>query len=485
MNHTLPEQAGIVIVGAGMVGLEVAAELERRGVHDVLLLEAGPARDLVHVNAAHSPDEALRMWLDPAEDPHFWQPWTSACAPHYTGVSGLRRRLGGRSLYWHGVILPIESWAMHGHWPAPVIHDLTVAWEDGPSLLERTARDLDRWAAGTGEADQGPEKLVIGDFSYTRTPQAVRAVATDEASPRWEAYTPLAHWETAPDTVVPDTMALNVEVDDGHVTGVRVRCADGTVRHIRTRTVVLAAGTTESTRIVAQSLGGPERFGGLVDHLAQGFVVALRPESAPPDLLAAADANAFFCAAADSGTRANQFVRLYRNSTGAVVLDTWLMGEQLADEAGYLDISPSDSPDEPWQVEVNAALSGPDRTALTAQRNALQRFWAAVLPSAAPLRFPDFDSAERILEHVLPRIDTLAPDELPITWTRPLGTEYHEAGTLPFGSRLTDDQELRDLPGVHLAGAAVFPRSGAANPSLVCLALARRLAAELARGATP
>ncbi|MFJ9518440.1 GMC oxidoreductase [Kitasatospora sp. NPDC101801] len=487
-----PEHADVVVVGGGMAGLEIAKELDLRGAPDVLVLEAGPADDLAHVNAAHDADTALRMWLAPDGDPHFWRPWSSHCAPHYLGVAGLRRRLGGRSLYWHGVTLPVENWALREPWwPAAVVRDLTRSWQDGPSLLTRVGNDLRDWAAADGPAPAaGPDTLDLGSVRLVRAPQAVRAVP-GPADHRWEAYSPLTHWEQGLDSrrtrFAADTRVLSVRLTEGQVTGVTVRSGPaGAVRTVSCRTVVLAAGTVESTRIVAQSLGRREPFDGLVDHLAQGFVVALPPDGIPAGIAAAADAGAFLYAPGPPAARSNLFVRLYRNRTGAVVLDTWLMGEQLPCADGVLRFTPDADPQAPWTTAVSCGLGPQDTEVVAAQRTALREFWEqfclATGRTATPLGFPDFESAERILEDVLPGVDEASADAVPVTWTRPLGTEYHEAGTLPLGRWLDDGHALRGTRGLYVAGPASFPRSGAANPSLTVLALARRLAALLPLG---
>jgi len=67
------------------------------------------------------------------------------------------------------------------------------------------------------------------------------------------------------------------------------------------------------------------------------------------------------------------------------------------------------------------------------------------------------------------------------TYSFPLGTENHEAGTLPLGSILDDDHQFRGLAGLYAVGPAVFPRAGAANPALTILALASVLQASWRR----
>src|SRR5262245_49023479 len=153
-------KADVIVVGGGLAGLEVAKELDRRGAGDVVVLEAGPGDDLAHVNVANDAETALRLWAEPASDKHFWRPWSSRSTPHYDGVAGLRRRVGGRSLYWHGVVLPLEPWALcEPWWPASVVSDLTESWQGGPSLYARVRADLDAWC---GDPPDAPQVLDIG-----------------------------------------------------------------------------------------------------------------------------------------------------------------------------------------------------------------------------------------------------------------------------------------------------------------------------------
>ena len=48
MTSNLPSHAQVVIIGGGMAGLSCAAALARRGINDVVLLEA---RTLAHAQA--------------------------------------------------------------------------------------------------------------------------------------------------------------------------------------------------------------------------------------------------------------------------------------------------------------------------------------------------------------------------------------------------------------------------------------------------
>jgi hypothetical protein len=74
-------------------------------------------------------------------------------------------------------------------------------------------------------------------------------------------------------------------------------------------------------------------------------------------------------------------------------------------------------------------------------------------------------------------------------WQDLLGTTHHEAGTLfmgPVGASITDTNgKFQGKANAYVAGPAVFPTLGSANPSLTALSLARRTANVVVTTATP
>jgi len=71
-----------------------------------------------------------------------------------------------------------------------------------------------------------------------------------------------------------------------------------------------------------------------------------------------------------------------------------------------------------------------------------------------------------------------------------LGTTHHEAGTLwtgtdPNASVVNLEGRFHNLQNAYMAGPALFPALGSANPSLTALTLARRTAAAIAEKANP
>src|ERR1700693_6165782 len=95
----LPAEADVVVVGSGMAALAVAAEISRLTSLHAIVLESGPDGGREHTRCVWDERTALRKWLEPESDAFFWRPY-HARGPHYQGISGYRRRVGGRSLYW-------------------------------------------------------------------------------------------------------------------------------------------------------------------------------------------------------------------------------------------------------------------------------------------------------------------------------------------------------------------------------------------------
>ena len=492
--HTLtddgppPERAGVVIVGGGFAGLEVARRLADHGCLDVVVLEGGPAAELRHTNVTHDPDAAVELWLDPTRDPYHRRPWTSARAPHFQGNAGVRARLGGRSLYWYGVTLPMDAWALAGPgWPTAVVHDLTTSWRGGPGLYERQATELGlSWLDGTVAAPGAARQL--GGFTLRPTPRAVRP-HPDQAG-RWSAYSPLDHWrdpatgaatDPAPRVrIFADTRVRRVCQTGGRATGVIAVDGRTTAPHrIAADAVVLAAGTVENSRLAIQALTtagalAVPKLGGLADHLVQGFLVRIATAGRLP--LRPGSYYLQFPA-----TRSILFLSLWRVSRSEAVLDVKINGECPPSGESYVACQPQ--PAYPWPTVVYAGLSGEGRRVLAAQRTVLDDVWAALAVAfglAGQLTFGPYDDPPSTNVAVLPRNRDRHPLGVPQTWSSPLGAEDHEGGTLPLGSVLSENHEFRHLPGLYAAGPATFPRIGAANPSLTTMALARRLAAVLA-----
>lgn len=487
MSPTDPTAAArVLVLGGGMSGLATAQRLAARGVDGTVVVEAGD-RDLDdHINAVLSEQEIEDRWRIPGEDPVLWRPWDSAFPPHYDGATGLRRQLGGRSLYWHGVVLRMDPWALAdgSPWPDALVSDT--------GLYDEVERDLVHWSGRPLQASRSTtEDALLDWFGSTghtaaeRAPLAVRRFATG-AGPRWRAYSPL-YAGTAQVPAVRDTSAVQVVTGERAVhlvvrrNGVEALLEDratGRVRSVWADAVVLAAGTVENTRLVAQALGdgGPARYTGLSDHILQGFTVHL-----PGNPWGAGGGEgACLVVPGDGDSRSNTFAKLIDAPAGdGVFLDVWEMGEQEPSELGAVEFPDRSVP--PWRTSVHTGLTVPDAELVADQRSRLQQVWDEVAGSlglpGSRLDFGDYQAADRDVDGYLD--EAVVESGTAVGYVNTLGATDHESGTLPYGRVLEPTGQVRDAAGVFVAGPAAFPRPGAANPSLTTLALARHVADEV------
>jgi choline dehydrogenase-like flavoprotein len=490
----VPQRCEVIIVGAGLAGLEIASELEERGVSDVVILDAGPAHDLRHVNCAHDSEDALRRWLEPSTDEYFRRPWVSKTPPHYDGLSGVRRRVGGRSLYWYGVVLPIEPWALAPPgWPANIVSDLRESWNGDESLYERVQSRLRNWSGSESLLRPGDPLIALGGYPLRPAPRAVRRCG--HGSARWFAYSALDHWRdpesgrfhrrSAGIRLYPDVEVLDIVVRDRVARGAMIRRnGDPDAVEIEAPIVVLSAGTLENSRLAVQALtpvGGlrEPRLPGLADHIVQGVFLQLKPDRASR-LLSVLPPGTYYAPCEDAA-RSNLFLEV-RLMGDAVLFDLQLTGEQLPSESSWVACEPSR--DGAWAVSVEAGTSPEDLEVIAAQQGILQTTFddlaaAAGVPTTT-LEFADYNRPMRDNAFVLPESLPPGGTGAPVTWCNCLGSEDHEGCTLPLGGLLDDGHELGAVRGLFAAGPSTFPRLGAANPALTTLALAHRLAGRIA-----
>lgn len=453
----------MVVVGGGLSGLETAWWLHRNGVQDVVVLDAG------------GPKAQASSWL----------PWRCQRPPHFGGDAERATQIGGRSLRWHGVVLPIEAWALQKpDWPARVSNALLG---DGPHGYTATLRRLRHWAGRdvTSPLDEGDAPLCrwLAEHRFPAArpvPRAVKATG--------EVYTPLSHWDVdahtkaKTPTLVPDSTVIDVAPRRGGGGATVMVGGPAGKRVLHAGCVVLAAATASNTRLVAQLTGNRGPLLGLTDHLVQGFLVVIRAQRLGLDPV-----NGFAVVLGAEADRSNLFVRVRRLGADRadLMVDAWGMGEQLPTGPSTVR---ADGSLPPWQLVVDPGLAAGDEEVLASQREVLHRVWDALGADGAVrggLVFPDpvlapvpFAAAER-------RVLSLPCGES-AAYAWPLGTVHHEGGSLPLGGDLVDLYgRVVSVPEVVVTGPATFPRAGAANPSLTTLGLARRTADLVSRGLRP
>lgn len=494
------------IVGAGMSGLQLAKDLSKLGVIGVQIFEAGPDLGFEHIFLEYDSKYAHELWQLLRADESFHRPWISDSDPHYSGIAGLRRRLGGRSLYWHGVVLRLEPWVLgSSDWPLSVSRDLTQGSPTHPSFY-----DLQEQEVMIAPASLGSERLanVLQSLGYEEAksvPSAVRYYQTREDDFRWAAYSPLDYWaealqeEEGHDRNQLPSIACNTEVikiltHNGKTLGLQVRdVGSGRITDVSCANVIVAASTLENDRLVMNALcvEGYDQYSsltGLMDHLVLGFMYHVPLADIPQDWGSVHIPNFAFVPGTEQ-TRFNIFVSVTRShlDVNAILVDVWAMCEQLPQDRNrvYLDTTLAEPV---HKVHVDAGFSESDLQVLAQAQKALISLSNSFLTHfgvSASFSFPNIDASINGTEDFAQAFAKSLMDDAPLlnptTYISPLGAGDHEAGTLSLGSVLTENGECKDLEGLYVVGPSMFPRSGAANPSLTTLALAKRLAYYLRR----
>lgn len=469
--------ADVVVVGAGMSGLQFAKDVSRHA--NVVTLEAGRNLGTKHIYWDTDSYSAQKQWQSPNEDISFNRPWVACTPPHYSGTSGLRQRLGGRSLYWHGVVLRMDAWALSPEWwPSAIIDEL-------PSLYANQELECLLEPAQQGASHLASLLQAAGFDTAQPAPLAVHFERSKSEHVRWAAYSPLTLWtQELPDLppIICNTAIISLLTENGKVRGLRIlNKLSRTISTVPCTSVVLAAGTIENSRLAAEALyrenclPSPELWG-LTDHLAAGCMFRLELDVDAPSWLESEIASMALVPATES-THSNFFVAItpHPSNRKLVFIDVWGMGEQLPQHENVVRFDMDSR-----EVRVTANYSGEDMRALSQQQSIVAdiagRISAAFGKPAAIIPPSDISQVGTVSEAYASLASKPDESTAPVWYLSPLGSVDHEGCTLPFGRALADTGEVLGIQGLYAVGPCTFPRLGAANPSLTTLALAKRTA---------
>jgi len=511
-----------VIIGSGMFGGYCGEKIFRFGAAQnlrVLILEAGPFVISTHVQNLPRIGLNVPGPIFPAEDSGqarelVWgMPWRSNAQ-----FVGQAYCFGGKSLYWGGwcprlLASDLAAWpptvAQYLNQNYPVLEqqtgvDVKTDFIQGPlfDLLKSKIAAIIS-AAGVANIDsvEDPPLAVQGQspgsglFSFDKYSSAfLLADAVREAAGKPDQQRGLF--------VVPNVHVTRLTASGGLVTGVQAS-VDGTTRFLPLgpgSSIILAAGIVESTRLALASFPrtnnpADELMGrNLISHVRSNAFVRIRrsafdPANTLPSLLQTGAAlvrgstaqgkfQIQVTASADAGL--NSDALLFSMIPDIDLLDATLANQQ----SGFISIT----------FRAASEMIG-DKT--TPVPNAGGR-WINLSPFendefGVPRAFVQFNTtpAEDALANAMDAaIVALAnklannnPADIQISgpFRDPLGSTYHESGTLWMGTdpatSVTDTNgRFHHMANAYCADQSLFVNLGSVNPTLTGLVLSRKVA---------
>jgi choline dehydrogenase-like flavoprotein len=507
-----------IVIGAGMFGAYCAEKIYRKSNLRVLVLDAGCLLVSEHVQ------NLSRIGLnvggavtvesnnqDPGPRERVWgSPWRSKMA-----FPGLAYCMGGRSLYWGG-------WS-------PQLTDADLAqWPDETAGFLQT--EYERTERETGVFDKtdyisGP----LFNELFTRFNAVKATVPTvdkvEEAPLAVQAAAPASglfsfdKWSSAPiltdairDTasnpdwkrrlfLVPRAHVTKLQVSNGAVTTLEV-WVNGQQKFLTISpkcAVVLASGTIEATRLAMESFPTSLMGRNFMAHLRTNTVVRIHRSAFNPSLPKELQTAALLVrgsngkgryhlqvtAAAIAGTDSE--AAMWRMIPDIDLLDKTLASQQedwiVVTLRGIGEMTGDRDPNKP---KVNGAA--PSWMDLSDQTDefGMRRAWVNIAPNADDnALWNAMDQAALALAKKLANDD---PAKIQVIGQKrdSLGSTHHEAGALWMGidpnTSVTNlDGRFHHIANAYVAGPAIFPTLGSANPSLTALTLARRTALAIVR----
>lgn len=259
----------IVIIGSGIGGGVLADDLaERLGpFRRILVLEAGSFLYPTHIyNVCRFPNSRVAQHFGCDT---FWQSGDSN-TQNYIGEK-LQLNFGGRSIFWSGLIPMIQGWELD-FFPPRVRRDLEAGLLNLAGETMNESRTMGSTAQGiVAKLRQSP---LAQHFSIQETPRALhQPYLTRSGMPKDEFFTePTGVFNTAELLLNQLGLTPGVNADDGpglhlrlnnYVEDIQSRdgryevlarnTLDGSVRTFRAVTVVLAAGSIESPKLLRRS----------------------------------------------------------------------------------------------------------------------------------------------------------------------------------------------------------------------------------------
>ena len=463
----------VIVIGSGIGGGVLADRLADHGVK-TLVLEAGGLVFPTHIT--NLPGDWPRL------PPHH-QVGHFVNEPGSEFLFGVQMALGGRSVYWSGLIPRMRGWEL-GFWPDPIgqhleagggyaaaeelMHKRKTLGAFQSEVVAKLAADLPDW-----DVQDAPRSRHQPNLNAAGEVENVLETSTGVFSTTDVLLDSLArHGAAGRDNLTINLGHLVTRIATDGARATEVVCQDlygNRERRYRGKLIVLAAGSLESPRIALNSgLADPNgKTGvGLTDHPAYFSAEYTIP-----------DGNPF------GGPRRHAKVLLAKRTASAG--DHPFNAEALINPR-YWDARISDAdlrPDEnksTIKLQFNFASPLDDQNRIFSD-GAGKKLRVRVKPN--PAGEPHFDAARNTRNAILASLG------VPFAASEGLGygnqgTVHHAGGTLRMsgdGSGVVDTNlKFEAYDNLYCADLSLWPAIPAANPSLTLAALAMRLADTLA-----
>ena len=516
----------VVIVGSGVAGALIAARLAGAGVR-VAVLEAGPRQDRAAAVMRFRAGLAVYESPDGAAQPISWDPdqyYVQAGPVPFD--SDYERRVGGTTWHWLGNcprLLP-SDFAMRSRYGVGT--DWPISYDELEPWYVRAEHELG--IAGDSEADHGsprsapypmpPLPLASGDLMFqdaaatlglevVATPQARNSVDGFQRRPqccgnatcipvcpiqaKYDATVHVAIAERAGAHVVDHAVVTRVTVgDDGLVSAVTYKDGDRRDIEIRGRLFVVAANAIETPKLLLMSTGdrAPNGVANSSDQVGRNL-------SDHPEVRSSAVAPTAYkgsrgplqLSGIDSvregpfrGEQAALRFEVNHSVGNPMTVAAYLIGQGIAGAElprRIADIAP-------FEVRVSSMLEqlpDPDNRVLPdpTQVDAFGIPQPRLIYSHDDYTARGADVAKDLHTRIFQAMGATE-----IAHDPGLGGAGHLMGTARMGhdaaTSVTDGfGRAHDHANLFIAGSALFPTSGTANPTLTIAALALRTAAEI------
>lgn len=461
----------VIVIGSGIGGGTLADSLADAGVN-TLVLEAGGLTFPTHIT--NLPGDWSRL-PDHHKVGHFEN------EPGSGFLSGVHMSLGGRSVYWSGLIPRMREWEL-AFWPAEIRSFFNNGgyklaetlmrkrkrlgpFQDG--LVTQLAADFPEW-----KVEDTPRSRHQPFIDETGELQNILQSSTGVFSTADLLLSSLAyHGQAGRDnlTINLGHLVTRIETDNSSIT--KVTCQDiagNTVRRYRGKIIVLAAGSLESPKIALNSqLQDPnQKIGlGLTDHPAFFPARYNIPDTNP---LAGSDHHA----------------KIFMSRKQASISDHPFNIEVLINPAFWHLRNADDDllrAPNPTQIEMKFIFSSFLDDDNFIRSNGLgEKLSVKVKPNDTGV--PHFDAARNMRNNILSSLN------VPFTANEGMGygnegTVHHAGGSLRMsgdGTGVVDTNlKFEAYDNLYCADPSIWPFIPAANPALSLAALSIRLSQHL------